>query len=200
VYRDDQLTYLTEKKNATTAASKAEPKVLRQEFINQSKTFVDVRDSYNRITASAKDPSPAGDLAMIFNYMKMLDPSSVVRESEFATAATTGAYGERIKAAVQKVVSGERLSDAMRNDFKNRSDMLFEEQNKTHTKLKSEYDRLAKESGVESSQVIIQYLDDQKNIQSGKFEFGEVYQGADGGFARYKGKDASGKDKWERVQ
>ena len=191
-YKDERLTYLKEMGAAKAAPNRAEPKILRQEFINQSKTFVEVRDSYNRIKASSKTPSPAGDLAMIFNYMKMLDPGSVVRESEFATAAQTGAYGERIKAAVQKVVSGERLSDAMRNDFKGRADMLYDEQGKSHEKLKSEYDRLAKESGVESSQVIIDYL-------TGEFTPGEVYQGQDGSFRKYAGKDPQGNHKWERV-
>ena len=92
-------------------------KDLRGEFINQSKVFVSVRDAYNRVEASAKDPSPAGDLSMIFNYMKILDPGSVVRESEFATAANSGSVPQRIRAQYNKVVAGERLDKNMRADF-----------------------------------------------------------------------------------
>jgi len=33
------------------------------------------------------EPSGAGDMAMVFSFMKMLDPGSVVREGEFKTAA-----------------------------------------------------------------------------------------------------------------
>jgi hypothetical protein len=33
------------------------------------------------------DPSGAGDMAIVFSFMKMLDPGSVVREGEFKTAA-----------------------------------------------------------------------------------------------------------------
>jgi hypothetical protein len=59
---------------------------LRDDFLKGSKVFVDTKDAYTRIQDSASDPSAAGDLALIFNYMKMLDPGSTVREGEFATA------------------------------------------------------------------------------------------------------------------
>ncbi|MEM8882399.1 MAG: hypothetical protein AAGC82_17565, partial [Pseudomonadota bacterium] len=59
---------------------------LRKEFIGQTtvKDFRKQAEAFGRIDASAFEPSPAGDLALIFNYMKVLDPGSVVRESEFA--------------------------------------------------------------------------------------------------------------------
>lgn len=199
-YKDAQLAYMKQKRDATTAPNKTEPKILRQEFINQSKTFVEVRDSYNRIKESVKKPSAAGDLSLIFNYMKMLDPGSVVRESEFATAAAAGSYGERIKAAVDQAMSGKKLSDEMRNDFAGRADMLYEQQQGSHDKLKKEYDRLSKELGVEPSQVIIDYVTEQKKIQGGQFDVGEIYRDASGKKARYKGKDATGKDQWEPVE
>lgn len=130
---------------------------LRDEYNTQSKTFVQVRDSYGRVLESSNNPSPAGDLALIFNYMKMLDPGSVVRESEFANAASTGAYGERVKAAVGKVATGERLSDVMRKDFLDRSKMLFNRTKKNQDKLQSEYSRLANAFEVDPSSVIVDY-------------------------------------------
>ncbi|MFH2059197.1 MAG: hypothetical protein ABIJ59_09875 [Pseudomonadota bacterium] len=196
-YRDDYLGYLKDKSNVTTAPSKTEPKILRQEFINQSKEFVKVRDSYNRIKVSYKNPSAAGDLSMIFNYMKMLDPGSVVRESEFATAAASGAFGERIKAQVGKVLAGERLSPVMRKDFLDRSIQLYGQQEKSHKKLRSEYDRLSKELKVEPSNVIIDYITEQTKIENKEYEIGEVYEDANGIEMKYLGKDASGNDMWE---
>ena len=35
-------------------------------------------------------PDAAGDMALIFSYMKMLDPNSTVREGEYATAQDAG--------------------------------------------------------------------------------------------------------------
>ena len=48
---------------------------LRKEWtgLPTTKATQDVAASYNRVSGAAEDPSPAGDLALIFNYMKMLD-------------------------------------------------------------------------------------------------------------------------------
>lgn len=169
-------------------------KELRDEFTKQSKTFVDVRDSYNRITSSAKDPSAAGDLAVIFNYMKMLDPESVVRESEFATAANSAGVPERIRAQYNKVLNGERLAAKTRADFVDRAKRLYQEQSKTHSKLRQEYERLAKSYGANPTDVIIDY-----SIDAGKeqdpYEIGQIYESADGKRAKY-----AGGGKWEPIQ
>ncbi len=144
--------------NKEEAGVSKDAATLRKEFIQGSKTFVDVRDSYARIQASTKEPSAAGDLALIFNYMKMLDPSSVVREGEFATAANAGGVPDRARATYNKVLSGKRLSEKQRQDFLNRSDKLYDAQLETHEKLVSEYSRLAEDYGIEPPHVIVDYV------------------------------------------
>src|SRR5690606_15297239 len=96
---------------------------LRGEYQGQQgyKDYVQQEQAYQRVLDSAKDPSPAGDLALIFNYMKVLDPGSVVRESEFATAAASGSFGDRIQAATDQIISGKRLSPEQRLDFLQRA-------------------------------------------------------------------------------
>jgi len=130
---------------------------LRDEFIQQSKDFVKVRDAYGRIVTSGDDPSPAGDLALIFNYMKVLDPGSVVRESEFKTAAASGALGERMKAAFGRVASGERLSAAMRADFVDRGKRLYVKQAEHHQMLRQQYEGLAGRADVKPKDVLVDY-------------------------------------------
>ncbi len=130
-------------------------KKMRDEFVTSSKDFAKVNDAFARIDASAVDPSPAGDMALIFNYMKMLDPGSVVRESEFALAAQTGSFGERIQSLVSRISSGERLADSVRADFVDRSKRLFNRANVNYRKRRAEYERIAESFGLEPSQVII---------------------------------------------
>ncbi len=130
---------------------------LRKAFTAGAGDFVKARDAYGRVLASAKDASPAGDLALIFNFMKVLDPGSVVRESEFATAANSGAFGERIKAAVGRVTGGERLSPDMRRDFVTRASELYETQGRQHDNLRSEYGRLASAFDLSPENVIVDY-------------------------------------------
>lgn len=128
---------------------------LRGEFTKQSGDFIKVRDAHARVTASAADPSPAGDLALIFNYMKILDPGSTVREGEFATAANAGAVSERVRSFYNRVVSGERLSDNQRVDFVNRAARLFEAQKALNDELKDDFIDLATRNNLRPENVII---------------------------------------------
>lgn len=98
---------------------------LRKEFLQQSKEFIDQTSSYGRVVESGKDPSAAGDLALIFNYMKILDPGSTVREGEFANAQNAGGVSDRIQSIYNRVVSGERLSVPQRKDFLDRAKRLY---------------------------------------------------------------------------
>ncbi len=128
---------------------------MRKEFDAQSKDFRSVRDSYNRMQASAQNPSPAGDLSLIFNYMKMLDPNSVVRETEFATAAAAGSFGERIQGAVSQVTNGERLAPEIRADFLARSQQLYGEQEQTFQSLADQYGAAATRNGLDPQNIIL---------------------------------------------
>ena len=130
----------------------------RKEFTKLSSVFVDVRNSFNRITISLKNPSPAGDLSLIFNYMKMLDPASVVRESEFAQAAATGSFGERLKAAAIRVVAGKRLSDKQREDFGDTAEALMGAQLRTQLQLEQYFRSLAERVKINPDDVVIDFL------------------------------------------
>lgn len=118
---------------------------LSDDYEARSKDFYIVRDGYNRVVSAAKDPSAAGDIALIFSYMKTLDPNSVVRETEFATAENAGSVPERIRAQYNKVVAGERLSQVQRTDFVDRSKRLYEA-------AKSQQDRIVEEFGTRADQ------------------------------------------------
>lgn len=101
---------------------------IRAEFIKGADEFVKVRDAYGRVQASAKDPSAAGDLALIFSYMKILDPGSVVREQEFANAQNAAGVPDQVRNMYNKVLSGERLAPNQRNDFTGRAGKLYKQQ------------------------------------------------------------------------
>lgn len=129
--------------------------VLRKEFTGLSKEFRVVRDSFERIKASAANPSAAGDLALIFNYMKVLDPGSTVREGEFATAQNAAGVPERIRAQYGQIVSGERLTDLTRKDFLNRAGKLFNSQGRIHKKREKTFRGIAEGSKLDSKNVVI---------------------------------------------
>ena len=100
---------------------------LRKEFTSLSKIkdFSKVSDAYTRVVASAKDPSAAGDLALIFNYMKVLDPGSTVREGEFATAQNADGVPGRVRSLFNSIKEGTRLNEEQRFDFVDRATRLY---------------------------------------------------------------------------
>lgn len=128
---------------------------LRDEFIAQNKDFRAVRDAYSRINASAKEPSAAGDLALIFNYMKLLDPGSVVREGEFATAQNAAGIPERVRANYNRVVNGERLTEETRKDFLKQAKNLYGSQENQYKKSRKEYERITRKYGLNPETVLV---------------------------------------------
>jgi hypothetical protein len=131
---------------------------LRGEFRNLSKTFMDVRDAFGRIQESSKDPSPAGDIALIFNFMKMLDPGSTVREGEFATAQNAGSIPDNIMAMYNKAIKGEgRLAENIRTDFVKRSESLYKRQLSSHQNLEKQYRALSQRVGADPNAVVLDF-------------------------------------------
>lgn len=128
---------------------------LRGEFTNLSKEFIKQRDAFGRVQASADDPSAAGDLALVFNFMKVLDPGSTVREGEFATAARAAGLGERIIAAAIRVDTGKILSPQQRKDFTDRAGKLFDEAAGQHDQRVNTFTSLAGRLGVDPQNVIL---------------------------------------------
>lgn len=130
---------------------------LRKEYSGLSKDYRDVRDAYRRVEVSAEDPSAAGDVAMIFNYMKMLDPGSVVREGEFATAQNSGGVPDKIRATYNQVLEGTRLTPQIRADFLDRAGRLFTTQDAQHSKLVDEFTGISERLNLDPRNVVVDF-------------------------------------------
>ncbi len=128
---------------------------IRDDYNAASKDYVKVRDAHQRVLASAKDPSAAGDLALIFNYMKVLDPGSTVREGEFATAQNSGGVSELVRARYNKAISGERLSDNIRTDFVDRSNRLYKAAEDNQANIEEQYRGVSTRSKVNPENVVL---------------------------------------------
>jgi hypothetical protein len=76
-----------------------------------------IASAQTALRAAAADASGAGDLSLLYAYMKLLDPNSVVRESEFAQAAKAGSLPAQIQGFASRVVNGERLTPEVRAQF-----------------------------------------------------------------------------------
>lgn len=90
------------------------------------KTYQTVRNGYEKVRSASTLDTGAGDISMIFAYMKMLDPTSVVREGEFATAENAGGVGGQITNLYNKVLSGVRLTPDLRKQFLQSADQIYQ--------------------------------------------------------------------------
>ena len=132
-------------------------KQYRDEFVKGSKDFIGIVDAFGRLLTSAREDSGAGDLSLIFNYMKMLDPNSVVREGEFANAENAPGIEARILNIYNKVRDGNRLRPQDRIMFLEAAECLFAQKEASQQRFIEQYSTLAKKADVDASMVILQY-------------------------------------------
>lgn len=120
---------------------------LADDFEKASGQFSVVRDAYGRIQA-AQQGTGISDTALIFSYMKLLDPGSVVREGEFATVANAGSIPQNILNAYNKAMSGEKLPDGIRKDILATSGSLYQKNQETQSNIVNQFNSRADAYGV----------------------------------------------------
>jgi len=120
-------------------------------YTRQTKNIQTRAQSYETITGAAqgaKAMNASSQIAMVFAFMKMLDPTSVVRESEYATAANAAGVPERIRNLWNKLQEGVFLTptqiDNMLAEAREQAGRSKTEQDKTI----EQYRRKAKRRGL----------------------------------------------------
>jgi hypothetical protein len=142
------------KKDSATAFD--ETKKLRDEFSAHpnTKNFDIVDNYYSRGVKLAKKETAAGDMGLIFSLMKVYDPSSTVREGEYATAANSGSIPAQFLNIYNKAKDGQKLQPEQRAQF---IDTMSEAAQVQHQKLMgtaNQYPAIAKKRGLDSEEVV----------------------------------------------
>ena len=154
-----------------------EERELRNDFEKSTKEFRGLTDSYGRILVGAEDESGLGDMTIIFNYMKMLDPTSTVREGEYASAKDTQGMPESLRVMYNRtidVVNGEVdraevFGEMGRERFVSMTDQLFRQRFATYTRRAEHMTQLAENYGLDVGNIVLEYApiitDNQGNPQ-----------------------------------
>jgi len=135
---------------------------LRNDFqgLPTTKAFREVQTSYDQIRFALKNPSAANDLAAATKFMKLLDPGSVVRESELGMAmAATGQF-DRMSNYYNMLKTGQKLTPSQRVDFYNSANGLYKAATDRYNESATEFrtmaqdyqlnpDRIAKPAAIE---------------------------------------------------
>ena len=132
---------------------------LRKEFnaLPDVKGFSEVSTAYEKVAKAAqlanKDPkNAAADIAMIFGYMKILDPTSVVREGEFATAQNAGSIPTSIQNAYNKALNGQFQTPKQRADIVANAKEVFGTYKDRYDARQKEYEGYGMKLGFQNPQ------------------------------------------------
>lgn len=112
------------------------------------KGFEEIKAAKNQIDQAAQMATPAGDLAAATKIMKILDPGSVVRESELGMAMSAAGLGDKLENYAQMIISGQKLTPDQRKDFVTLSDKLYNSAAQQYNTKRQEYAGIAEANGL----------------------------------------------------
>jgi len=130
---------------------------LRKEYagLPAIKEFSTVQTAHKQVINALNNPSAANDLAAATKFMKLLDPGSVVRESELGMAmAATGAI-DLMGNYLQRLQNGERLNPAQRADFKKAAELAYKAAEDTYGQIRQQYIDLANSYNLNPDNIVL---------------------------------------------
>ena len=124
------------------------------------KDFKALQTNFDKVNTSYEqaynlDAPKVADLSMIFAYMKMLDPRSVVREGEQQQARGTGGMFDYLANTYNSLLGEGSLTDLQRKSFR---DAAFAYYTKNATLLSELNDRITNEAGNKNIQGVDNFI------------------------------------------
>lgn len=128
---------------------------LRKEFtsLQTVKNYQVLNESFEKMKVTS--PNGPGDIGLIFNYMKMLDPNSAVREGEYASAENSGGIAQSISNLYNKALKGNRLSADTRKSIMSEADKLVVAERKRYDLARRQYTTLATKYKIDPNDVVM---------------------------------------------
>ena len=137
-----------------TGKAFANEKDLRSEFSAQVKPYTELAQAFRKVEAAALNPSAAGDISLVYGYMKILDPGSTVMQGEQATAQNAGSVPDSVRAMYNKALTGESLAPTIRQDFYAQARNIIESQRELSSDLIQRYTGVAREYKLNPNQIV----------------------------------------------
>jgi hypothetical protein len=131
-------------------------RALRNDFQGspEYKGFQEMKAAYSQVIDSLKQNTPIGDVAAATKIMKLLDPGSVVRESELAIAMQATGLLDRVIGYSNNILKGQKLTPAQKVEFSKLSEDLFTTAVNSFNEKRDQYSNLALEYGFAPERVV----------------------------------------------
>ena len=139
----------------------------RKQYLDtpEVKAFNEMKTSFGQINAGLNAKSAAGDLTAATKFMKLLDPGSVVRESELYIAMDATGVLDKATNYYARLSRGEKLTPSQREDFRNIATQLYKAAENTKLNYDKQYEEIAKANNLDPSKIIVNYKKTQPSGQ-----------------------------------
>ena len=103
------------------------------------KDYNDMKSAFGQVVSSLSQGTPIGDVAGATKVMKLLDPGSVVRETELGIAMAAAGRMDRLNNYFNNMMTGQKLTPTQREDFKALSNELYAAAGQAYNQKRNEY-------------------------------------------------------------
>lgn len=121
---------------------------LRKDYMADIKDYRTYGQNLSNLLSYARQGNGVSDVALLYAFNKMLDPTSVVREGEFRNAQSTEGLPTQVANYLQQIRSGERLSPSQRADIVRTGLAVFAEREKEQRGIEAYYRNMMTGLGI----------------------------------------------------
>lgn len=121
---------------------------LRKDYKTDIKDYRTYGQNLSNLLSYARQGNGVSDVALLYAFNKMLDPTSVVREGEFRNAQSTEGLPTQVANYLQQIRSGERLSPSQRADIVRTGLAVFAEREKEQRGIEAYYRNIMTGLGI----------------------------------------------------
>ena len=163
----------------TEAANK-----LRDDFNGQSpvKNYKEVVPIFASMQDAMKRDNAAADLNIVYGIAKLMDPASVVRESETAMAIKSGSPAEQFQGTFNYILGGGRLTPETRARLFNEARSRAQFHQSAYDDIASQFTQIAKRGGVNPEDVITGLTAPKITVETTTVPGGQLVPRPDGSF------------------
>lgn len=141
------------------------------QFINTSKEFRTVANSYNEIQRLSEvkgENAAVADIGIVFAYMHLIDPASTVRESEQAQVNNAAGVPVYIRNLWNRLLTGDRLSPTQKSQIVDATDRVFAGQLRNQVRLENDFSGIAKRHGIDSRDITLDFMGPLRSLATGR--------------------------------
>jgi hypothetical protein len=156
--RIDQQIQKTQQSGAVNLGQKGLDNTLklRTDFRSEPiyKDFQAIDSAYRQINKGLDAKTAAGDLAASTKLMKLLDPGSVVRESELTMAMQATGKLDQLYNYANKVATGQFLSPTQKEEFRSLAKEFYNSAGEQYNSKRGEYAGIAQRNDLNVEDVV----------------------------------------------